>query len=340
MKTHASGLGLVAMLAATPALADIQDCIGVAADAQRLACYDRESGRNTRLALAPASERPVERTAPSPLSERWELDPKHKTGTFQFRYHTPIYFLAAHYSTDMNDDPYSPTRGYVTSNSREASGGKIPYDSTEVKFQIGFKVKLWENMIGDNGDLWMGYTQQSYWQLYNKDFSAPFRETNYAPELINTWRTNLQMGGVKLSMVNLGLIHQSNGRTEPISRSWNRLYAQAGLEAGDFAILVRPWYRLKEDAETDDNPDIENFVGRGDLNVIYKYKEQEFALLARHSLRGGDESRGSLQFDWSFPIHGNLKGHAQLFTGYGESLIDYNHRQTTFGLGISLAQWM
>lgn len=54
------------------------------------------------------------------------------------------------------------------------SSEPAPIQHTEAKLQLSFKFRAAENLFPDNGDLWFGYTQQSY-----KDtISAPFRETD------------------------------------------------------------------------------------------------------------------------------------------------------------------
>ena len=140
-------------------------------------------------------------------------------------------------------------------------------------------------------------------------------------------------------MLGVTLNHQSNGRSDPFSRSWNRVMLNVGLERDNFAIMLRPWYRIPESDKNDNNPDIENYVGRGDLTAFYRWNNQDFSLMLRHSLRSGDNSHGAVQFDWTFPITQKLRGQFQYFNGYGESLIDYNHRANYVGLGISLMDW-
>lgn len=140
-------------------------------------------------------------------------------------------------------------------------------------------------------------------------------------------------------MTGISLTHQSNGRSDPLSRSWNRTILSVGLDRENWALTLRPWYRFKEDAHTDNNADIEDYVGRGDATLTYSKNGHEFSVMGRHSLRGGDQSHGALQLDWGFPINRQLRGHMQVFDGYGESLIDYNHKATYVGLGISLLEW-
>ena len=209
----------------------------------------------------------------------------------------------------------------------------------ETTFQISFKSKVAENLFGDNGDLWVGYTQRSMWQIYSQQLSRPFRETNYEPEVMAVFRTNYRLGGWHGRLASVSLNHHSNGRSLPLSRSWNRIIFQAGLERERWTLLLRPWWRIPEDANDDDNPDINDYYGRGEAVAIYRHGGHEWALTVRHSLRVG-HSHGSVGLEHAFPISSYLKAHINLFHGYGASLIDYNHRQTRIGIGVSLTQWL
>ena len=74
-----------------------------------------------------------------------------------------------------------------------------------------------------------------------------------------------------------------------------------GLDRENWSLVVRPWYRIPEDARDDNNPDIEDYVGRGDAMLTYSNQGHEFTLLGRHSLRSGDRSHGALQWTGDSP---------------------------------------
>jgi phospholipase A1 len=329
-----------ALLCAGAAVAQTVNCVDIDDDRERLACYDRVNGRlpapATRAAAQPlpTQEQLIRREhLGATLSERWELAPGSSLGTFLPRPYKPTYVLPATVSDAVNRSPRSPAPDHsVTS--------PLDLDPAEFKFQISFKAKLVEGLLGTPANLWVGYTQSSRWQVYNGPQSRPFRETNYEPELILAWPTNLQLFGWNGRLASVALNHQSNGRPLPLSRSWNRVVGEFALDRDDWMLSLRPWWRIPERRDDDDNPDISNFVGRGEVLLSRRWYGHVFTVQLRHSLRFGEPSRGSLQFDWAFPVVGNVKGYLQFFGGYGESLIDYNVRQNKLGIGASVVEWM
>ena len=236
------------------------------------------------------------------------------------------YILPVTYNSTPNPEPF--TELYPDAD----------VENVEVKFQISFQARLTEGLFDKDLDLWMAYTQQSWWQLYNSDQSAPFRETNYEPELFFRWGQDNEILGFNNRYVTFGFNHQSNGRGGSLSRSWNRLFATAEFDRGDFAIVGRAWWRIPEDEKDDDNPDITKYLGYGDIKAAYKWQDQVFSMTLRNNLRA--DNKGAVQLDWTFPLSRRFKGYIQYFNGYGESLIDYDESTSRIGVGILLTDWL
>jgi len=245
--------------------------------------------------------------------------------------HKMTYLLPFSASNNMNKEAYQGVGDW---------GDEI--QSVEAKFQFSIKVPLTQEAIFTEGDSFhFGFTLQSWWQLYNQELSRPFRETNYQPELFYTAPLEWQPFDGQTNIV-VGFEHQSNGRTQMLSRSWNRLYYTFTFAKDNYAVSLRPWWKIPEgskettpDESGNDNIDISDYMGHFDLTLLYKWHSLEFSFVGRQNFK---EKNGGMELGMTFPLSGKLKGYLQFTSGYGESLIDYNHSQETLSIGIALTE--
>ena len=241
--------------------------------------------------------------------------------------HKPNYILFAAYNG----------RGYENALPNGAPGA-VEYDDLETQFQLSFKFPLAVDLFGNKADIYAAYSNRSFWQVYLQDESAPFRETNHEPEIWMQFPNRWSFWGVTNTENRVGFVHQSNGQGDPLSRSWNRIYANILLEKDDFLVQLRPWIVL--DTGKSDNPDITDYLGHGELVASWNRNGHVVSTMLRNQLESGFD-RGALELSWSLPIgsYPYLKGYLQYFYGYGESLIDYDRKSSRIGIGVSLTDW-
>ena len=253
--------------------------------------------------------------------------------------HRPNYILPfTYYSNPSNYERDRILQHYSGDDDATLEDGN---DHIEAVFQISIKVQLASGIIGKLSTLSVGYTNRSFWQAYNSDISRPFRETNHEPELMLNWQTKNNW----IDAFGVSLNHQSNGQTSSMSRSWNRIIFSA-LSVTDYAVISgKLWWRIPEESDSDpwdpednDNPDIDDYMGPGELTLRFMPGNQTIDVTVRNNFNP-DENRGALQLEWTFPMTKKIKGYGFFFDGYGDSLIDYNHYQQRIGLGIKLSDW-
>jgi len=229
--------------------------------------------------------------------------------------------------------------GYTVSHSDKESDGQL-------KFQLSLKYEIMQER-----NFFFGYTQKSFWSVQKQ--SEPFKETNFAPELfyLKVWEG--QSPDVLLKSIQGGAVHESSGEGGEGSRGWNRFYIEPTFLFNRVAVAPKLWFPIPPGASNKgaaDNRDIYEYYGYGELSVVYRSPD-----LGQHSVlyrRGRDSERYGLQYQVDMKV-GEIgclfhdreeacdddpwgpKLFIQWWSGYGESLKNYNVKTRSVVIGIS-----
>ena len=122
-------------------------------------------------------------------------------------------------------------------------------------------------------------------------------------------------------------------------------YQQAYKPYKNSLYYLKLWARLPEenknsptDAIGDDNPDITEYLGHGEIRISHVLFEDHLISIM---LRGNiSQHHGAISIDYNIPAYSrDIYYQVRLWSGYGESLIDYNQATTRVSLGVMLARW-
>lgn len=255
--------------------------------------------------------------------------------------HRPNYVMPLTYMQRINKRPFQTLAEVSGLDSERIQSQNYDFDHVEAMFQLSIKYILADDVFGKLSRIEVGYTNRSFWQSYNSAISKPFRETNHEPELILSFSPE----GHWFDRYSIALNHQSNGQTLILSRSWNRIIAEATKVTHHGVWVSRVWWRIPEnkrtdplDPKNDDNPGIEQYMGIGEIRYMYPMASHSFTINVRNNFNL-NQNRGSVELSWSFPVTTNMKGYVQYFDGYGDNMLDYDMYQRRFGVGVQLSDW-
>jgi len=234
-------------------------------------------------------------------------------------YLIPLVYTSSWNSADQMDTPNSEKLNNI-----------------ETKFQISLKAQIWKNFFNYKNSLNLAYTQTSFWQVYNNP--TFFRESNYQPEIFfsNSIDKHL-MSHIVFNFFNIGALHESNGRGGTYERSWDRMYVETIFSTENWLLSIRPWTVI-DDKGLENNRNIANYLGYERVVMSYRFHHQTISLQVSNLEHLG--TRASTELTWSFPLIKQFRGYIQGFSGYGQSLIEYDHYSNNIGVGIALNDWI
>ena len=222
------------------------------------------------------------------------------------------------------------------------------YGDVEAQLQVSFKINIANDVFGLGEKYYLSYSQRSFWQIYEE--SSPFRETNYNPEAFVVFPISDHTTDFHLRSVTLAYAHLSNGQGQTHdkilytyahedpnnrSRGIDNFYVNFRFQHNTLITDLKVWSPAIEDKDTSDNPDIMDYLGYAKLKFTYFWGDNMFSLMGRGN---PDTGKGAAEVTYSYPLVNGTYLYAKVFTGYGESLIDYNNHLTKFSLGFSFSR--
>lgn len=226
-------------------------------------------------------------------------------------------YVLGSYTSSLNKDDYI-AGGFE---------GAEDLQNLEAKFKFSFSFPLLQ--FGPSSSLVAAYSQTSLWQVANNKISSPFRETNYKPQLFLMFRPDLFV----INNIEIGYKHESNGQTASLSRSWDRAYIALELLDGPFEYGVHAWSIF---GKTGENPDIGEFYAPWNAWMKFHTGMGVFDFRGFYNF---DTDRSGLEAGYTFFMNDFVGLYTQVYHGYGETLIEYDHSHSRIGIGLKLVNW-
>lgn len=257
----------------------------------------------------------------SPLEKRWHEESELTSNPLMITLYRPTYILPYYDTTS----PYSSIYVGNTPNEQRIM-------NAEFKAQMSVVVPIIHHLFyRKDTSLNIAYTQLNYWQVYAS--SQYFRETNYEPEIFVEDHFHRNW------LARIGLDHQSNGRGGVLERSWNRAMGTIQCSGENWLASITIWNLIfRPESSNLHNPDIGRYLGHENLLFAYNYRKAILSFQVQNIESG--LQRGFFMGTVSYPITKNILFYTQYFNGFGQSLIEYNHRTQGLGLGIAFNDWI
>lgn len=226
----------------------------------------------------------------------------------RFSMHNKNYFLPLYYQTKMFKSPYDK-----------------PYKKFEVKLQISAKASIVKDLFWGIG-AYFAYTQKSFFQMYSKSISNPFRSTDYNPELIIYKPFDFGL------LVRFGYRHLSNGDAGEKSRSINLVALDLVYRISDFRATLKSWVYIDKDP-----PNIHKYIGYSDLILEYSFLQRNhLRLTVGNLIHNYKKYKGNVKLEYRFDIR-HFGIFVQYFYGYGDNLHEYDMKKHAVGVGFAVA---
>lgn len=219
----------------------------------------------------------------------------------------------------------------------------VNYKNIEAEIQVSLKLKVVSNVFGLDEKYYLSYTHHAFWQIYTK--SAPFRENLYNPEAFVIFPISDKTSIFQMRSLKLAIAHKSNGQPNTtdipayngfnLSKSINYLYTTLRLQHQTLITDLTLMAPYLGPSDLTDNPDIMKYMGYTKVKFTYFYNKNMFTLKVRGNIAS---LKGAVEATYSYPVYKSTYFYAKVFSGYMESLIDYNHDITKVAIGFSFSR--
>ncbi|MBD8387039.1 phospholipase A [Dysgonomonas sp. BGC7] len=202
--------------------------------------------------------------------------------------------------------------------------------NSDAKFQVSIRHKLTNSTLPFKTYVFLTYTQKAFWNVFQKSF--PFRDLNYNPT-VGLGRALVRHNRF-LGTMTLQFEHESNGKDEEDSRSWNKVSFGTHFTLNDrWTMHAKAWIPIVDGGN---NKDIVKYSGWGMWGMDYSSPKKKYNFGFLMTKRGGRNLNANITANFAVRLFNddNQFLFLEYYNGYGESMLDYKQFRQRLRLGI------